>query len=172
MLARTPGLQVQQHLDAASARGTSSLYIAALLLLFGSLFNLHQIAQAAVFKTEGAIGVGLVNAVRGEQGSREAGAGLAGAAACSEKNAAPRAHSSVLQCAAAGAVITLVIAALFCTGERPHLCLTRQTLLSALVTTTGGAIFVLSGQRHAHVAPKPPTTRAAAKAGTEGKKDS
>ncbi len=64
--------------------------------------------QAAVFKSEGAIGVGLVNAVR-------------------------------------GAVITVVVAALFCSPGRRHLCLTNQTMLSAAVTTAGGAIYVLTG---------------------------
>lgn len=48
---------VQQHLDAAAAAGSSARYVAGLLLLFGALFNGHQLIQAAVFKTEGAIGV-------------------------------------------------------------------------------------------------------------------
>lgn len=67
-----------------------------------------MLVQAAVFKSEGAIGVGLVNAVR-------------------------------------GAVITVVIAALFCTPQRRHLCLTPQTVLSAAITTVGGAVYVLAG---------------------------
>jgi uncharacterized membrane protein (DUF373 family) len=36
-----------------------------LLILFGALFNLHMYIQSRVFKSDGAIGVGLVNAVRG-----------------------------------------------------------------------------------------------------------
>jgi len=35
------------------------------LVLFGALFNLHMYVQSRVFKSDGAIGVGLVNAVRG-----------------------------------------------------------------------------------------------------------
>lgn len=99
---------VGRHLAAAAAAGHPHAYVAGLLALFGGLFNLHMLVQAAVFKSEGAIGVGLVNAVR-------------------------------------GAAITLVAAALFCDAERQHLCLTRQTLASAAVTTVGGAIYVLAG---------------------------
>ncbi len=99
---------VGRHLAAAAAAGRPPTYVAGLLAVFGGLFNLHMLVQAAVFKSEGAIGVGLVNAVR-------------------------------------GAAITLVVAALFCDAERQHLCLTRQTLASAAVTTVGGAIYVLAG---------------------------
>lgn len=99
---------VGRHLAAAAAAGRPPTYVAGLLAVFGGLFNLHMLVQAAVFKSEGAIGVGLVNAVR-------------------------------------GAAITLVVAALFCDTDRQHLCLTRQTLASAAVTTVGGAIYVLAG---------------------------
>ena len=99
---------VGRHLAATAAAGRSPAYVAGLLAVFGGLFNLHMLVQAAVFKSEGAVGVGLVNAVR-------------------------------------GAAITLVVAALFCDAERQHLCLTRQTLASAAVTTIGGAIYVLAG---------------------------
>ena len=37
----------------------------AILLLFGLVFNLHVWAQSLVFQTDGALGVGCVNAVRG-----------------------------------------------------------------------------------------------------------
>lgn len=82
--------------------------------------------QAAVFKTEGAIGVGLVNAVR-------------------------------------GAVITAVVAALFCGPERRHLCLTNQTMLSAAVTTVGGAVYVLAGGVRQPPKPKAAAERHAAR---------
>lgn len=113
------------HLDAAAAAGSSPRYIAGLLLLFGGLFNLHMVAQSLVFKTEGAIGVGLVNACR-------------------------------------GAVITVVVSLLFCDVARPHLCLTRQTALSALVTTIGGAVYVLAGRQR-----QPPPAAATAAAAAE-----
>ncbi|PSC69568.1 transporter permease [Micractinium conductrix] len=98
-----------------AAGGSHPYFVGALLALFGLLFNLHMLVQAAVFKSDGALGVGLVNAVR-------------------------------------GAVITIVIAALFCSSDRPHLCLTPQTILSAAVTTLGGAVYVLTGGGK-----KPPT---------------
>lgn len=106
-------------------------HVALLLTVFGAGFNLHMALQAAVFKSEGAIGVGLVNAVR-------------------------------------GAVITVVISALFCTPARAALCLTRQSLASAAVTTLGGAVYVLasSGQRPApRPVRKPPARKAAGAAG-------
>ena len=36
-----------------------------LLVLFGALFNVHMAAQALMFRADGAVGVGLVNAARG-----------------------------------------------------------------------------------------------------------
>ncbi|KAL4451881.1 hypothetical protein ABPG75_007543 [Micractinium tetrahymenae] len=101
-----------------AASPASPRFVAFLLAVFGTGFNLHMLAQAAVFKTEGAIGVGLVNAVR-------------------------------------GAVITLVVAALFCSPDRRHLCLTNQTMLSAAVTTIGGAVYVMAGGGR-----QPPKTKA------------
>jgi uncharacterized membrane protein YeaQ/YmgE (transglycosylase-associated protein family) len=109
-----------------AASPASPGHVAALLALFGALFNGHMLVQAAVFKSEGAIGVGLVNAVR-------------------------------------GAVITVVVAALFCTPQRRHLCLTPQTVLSAAITTVGGAVYVLTS---AGQAPRGPAAKAAA--GTAG----
>ena len=47
------------------ARFGSPAAAAALLALFGCLFNVHMHTQAATFKSDGAIGVGLTNAVRG-----------------------------------------------------------------------------------------------------------
>lgn len=114
-----------------AASGTSPRYLVALLALFGALFNLHMLVQAAVFKTEGAIGVGLVNAVR-------------------------------------GAVITVTVAALFCSPARPHLCLTPQTILSAAITTVGGAVYVLAGSGQQ---PPQPAKAAAHGAAAEDKKD-
>ena len=123
-----------------AASHASPATVAALLLLFGCLFNLHTVLQAAVFKSDGAIGVGLVNAVR-------------------------------------GAAITGVIAALFCGPGKQHLCLTRQTVLSAAITTAGGAVYVLAGgqPRPAPVAVRktgrPAAAAAAARAGAAAEKD-
>ncbi|KAL4856175.1 hypothetical protein ACK3TF_003317 [Chlorella vulgaris] len=114
-----------------AASNASPRYVAGLLVLFGALFNVHMLVQAAVFKTDGAIGVGLVNAVR-------------------------------------GAVITVVAAAIFCSPSRQQLCLTRQTVLSACITTCGGAIYVLTGGGQRQQRPAAAAARAAQK---ERKKD-
>jgi len=121
-----------------AASPASPATVAGLLLLFGTLFNLHTVLQAAVFKSDGAIGVGLVNAVR-------------------------------------GAAITVVIAALFCGPGKQHLCLTRQTVLSAVITTTGGAVYVLTGGQPRPAAVRktgtPAAAAAAAAAGAPSEKD-
>lgn len=114
-----------------AASSASPQYVAGLLVLFGALFNVHMLVQAAVFKTDGAIGVGLVNAVR-------------------------------------GAVITVVAAAIFCSPSRQQLCLTRQTVLSACITTCGGAVYVLTGGGQRQQRPAAAAERAAQK---ERKKD-
>ena len=109
---------VGRHLAAAAARGAPPRRVAGLLALFGCLFNGHMLAQALVFRAEGAIGVGLVNACR-------------------------------------GAAITVVVSLLFCDPARAHLCLTRQTALSALVTTAGGLVYVLANGMRRPPAPAP-----------------
>lgn len=169
---------VGRHLAAAAAAGAGPRYVGALLALFGcvqccswearwaararlpacgvapckplarlriachhnqttffpgcrGLFNFHTFAQAQVFKAEGAIGVGLVNACR-------------------------------------GAAITVVVSLLFCdAAARANLCLTRQTALSALITTIGGLVYVMAnGMRRP---PPPAAAPAAAPAPAAGK---
>ena len=78
------------------------------LLLFGVLFNLHMYTQSKVLKSQGALGVSLVNSVR-------------------------------------GAVIAVGAGLFLCSIEKPGLCLTLQTGLSAAVTTIGGLAWVLAG---------------------------
>lgn len=80
------------------------------LLLFGGLFNLHMFTQSRVLKSEGALGVSLVNSVR-------------------------------------GAVIAVLVGLLMCSAEKPGLCLTLQSGLSAAVTTIGGLAWVLAGDK-------------------------
>lgn len=53
---------VRQHMHAHSVTFRELVH---LLVAFGGLFNLHVIAQSMVFKSDGAIGVGVVNSVRG-----------------------------------------------------------------------------------------------------------
>lgn len=48
-----------------AARGMAPRDALPLLALFAAAFNVHQYAQGLVFKSEGAVSVGLVNAVRG-----------------------------------------------------------------------------------------------------------
>lgn len=43
----------------------TALQLLGYLVMFGVLFNLHMYVQSRVFKSDGAIGVGLINAVRG-----------------------------------------------------------------------------------------------------------
>lgn len=93
----------------ASAVSLPSLLF--LLMLFGAAFNLHMYAQSLVFKQEGALGVSLVNAVR-------------------------------------GAAVTVVVGLLFCSKERPLLCLTMQSGVAACIVTAGGVLWVLDGNVH------------------------
>ena len=48
-----------------TASGVSAVQLVFLLAAFGSLFNIHMFAQSFVFRYHGALGVSLVNAVRG-----------------------------------------------------------------------------------------------------------
>ena len=94
-----------------TASGISGLQLVFLLFFFGSLFNLHMFAQSFVFKHHGALGVTLVNAVR-------------------------------------GAAIAITAAALFCSGSRPEMCLTRSSGLSAGLVTLGGALWAVSSRKN------------------------
>lgn len=49
----------------SAASGATAAAVVPLLMVFAALFNLHMFAQTLVFKSDGAMGVGLVNAVRG-----------------------------------------------------------------------------------------------------------
>jgi len=49
----------------SAASGATARVVVPLLVVFAALFNLHMFAQTLVFKSDGAMGVGLVNAVRG-----------------------------------------------------------------------------------------------------------
>lgn len=93
--------------DKMEANRLSPSELLPLLLAFGAMFNLHMLAQSGVFKSDGAIGVGVVNSVR-------------------------------------GAALTVVTSVLFCSPERPWLCLSMQSGLSAAVTTLGGMLWVLN----------------------------
>ena len=84
--------------------------LAARLVACGVLFNVHMFAQSRVFKSQGALGVSLVNAVR-------------------------------------GALLAVIIGAVFCTPAKPELCLTVQSGAAALVTTVGGLIWTLAGAK-------------------------
>ena len=80
------------------------------LALFGTLFNIHMYTQSKVFKGQGALGVALVNAMR-------------------------------------GAVIAAGASVLFCSPDRPKLCMNVQSGVSAVVTTIGGLAWVVAGAR-------------------------
>ena len=53
---------VKGPLDSSNVSG---LYAILLLAFFGAAYNVHMYGQALVFRSDGALGVGLVNAVRG-----------------------------------------------------------------------------------------------------------
>lgn len=120
--------------DRMAAAGVSPLQLLPLSVAFGVCFNGHMLAQGWVFRWDGAIGVGVVNSVR-------------------------------------GAVLTVVTHALFCRPDRPWLCMTPLSALSAAVTTAGGVVWVLCDpkaqlEKRAGAAGAAPTA-AAAGAGTK-----
>eukprot|EP00891_Asterochloris_glomerata_P005339 jgi/Astpho2/5339/Aster-x0676 len=69
---------VTEHLQHS---GTPAWYAVALLLSFGAYYNVHNYIQGLVYRSEGALGVGLVTAVRGATVSVAANAMYCSAAA-------------------------------------------------------------------------------------------
>lgn len=99
-------------LQRALKHNTTGREAVGLLLIFALMFNVHMWAQLLVFKAEGAVAVGVVNAAR-------------------------------------GAVIAGLSAALFCSPERPKLCLTSSGAASAALITLGGVLWAVSAPKKA-----------------------
>ncbi|DBB02712.1 hypothetical protein WJX82_008967 [Trebouxia sp. C0006] len=66
-----------------ASHNTSMWHAVALLLAFGALFHVHSYVQGLVYRTEGAVGVALVNAIRGGTVSLLTGALFCSSAASS-----------------------------------------------------------------------------------------
>lgn len=111
----------------SAASGATPRTVVPLLLAFAAMFNLHMFAQTLVFRSEGAVGVGLVNAVRGA-----AITAIGGAAFCSP--ARPQ-LCLTRQSAASAAVTALGGVGWVAAGARAK----RAAAAAAAATAAGGA---------------------------------